>query len=488
MKHQSLPSFFSMPKTTPFPTLSLLDWLIPVLVFFLLSRTPADADMWWHLRAGKEMWENQQILLTDTFSYTQAGNPWVNAFWLAEILLYGIYQLGGFLGLSLFVACMAALTFGVLYFRVRQQAPWSGALITLLAAITAAPVWGPRPQLFSFLLLTILDLLLAHPNHHLLRRVIMIGLLFALWANLHGGWIWGILLLIAHLAGHLFESLQTQSISRSTIFRLLQQSAILLTAGLAVGLNPNGLWLWRLPFHTVNVSMQIQEWLSPDFHRVDFHPMLWMLFLLLGSLNFGKERLQWAELFKIIGFVYLTFVAQRNIAPFAIVTAPVLARTTHSAFQTLGLYFLTAQPVRRPVNTIFNALLVLVLLGLALFRLHLLSTPALVEKDYPAKAVAWLKTQSFSGPLFNSYNWGGYLTWSLPEMPVYIDGRADLYGEAMLREWHAIVGGTPHGLTALEKRQIKVILLEPTWPVVRLLPTQGWSEVYRDETAVIFVR
>lgn len=87
----------------------LLTALTFLLTAFLLSRTPADADLWWHLRAGQVMWEQKSILLNDVFSYTRAGAPWVNAFWLSEILLYGLYSLGGYFALSAFVALLGAL-------------------------------------------------------------------------------------------------------------------------------------------------------------------------------------------------------------------------------------------------------------------------------------------------------------------------------------------------------------------------------------------
>ena len=186
-------------------------------------------------------------------------------------------------------------------------------IILLLTAITAAPIWGPRPQIISFLFVAILDYWLDKRGSH---PWILVPL-FALWANLHGGWIWGFLLLLAHIAGNLINLLSAPSEEKTALWqkakRLLGWSAL---AMLAVGLNPNGLALWKLPFEQVNVSMQIQEWLSPDFHRLDFHPFLWILFLLLLAAPLaGKPN--WPRLFKVIGFAYLTFVAQRNIALFA---------------------------------------------------------------------------------------------------------------------------------------------------------------------------
>jgi len=86
-------SRFSTNKKTE----SLFLAVVMLLVFSIATITPADNDMWWHLRAGDEMWHQGKIILHDAFSYTRAGALWVNAFWLSDIGLYGLWKLGGFL-------------------------------------------------------------------------------------------------------------------------------------------------------------------------------------------------------------------------------------------------------------------------------------------------------------------------------------------------------------------------------------------------------
>ena len=135
---------------------TLLALLLPALVFIILTRTPQDADMWWHLRAGELMWQSKTILLTDTFSYTRFGAPWVNAFWISEIIFYLVYQLGGFFALTILVALTGAATFYLLYRRMDGN-QFINAFVVVLAALTAAPIWSPRPQIFSFFILALLD-------------------------------------------------------------------------------------------------------------------------------------------------------------------------------------------------------------------------------------------------------------------------------------------------------------------------------------------
>ena len=411
-------------------TQALLEFLVPVLVFIILTRTPQDADMWWHLRAGQDMWQSKSILLTDTFSYTRAGQPWVNAFWISEIVFYLLYRLGGFFSLTALVALTGAVTFYFLFRRMEGNR-FVNAFIVILATLTAAPIWSPRPQIFSFFMLAVLDDWLNQIQKNKQQSLWILILVFALWVNIHGGWIWGFLLLAAYIAGIALNNLNKENRivneNWKFLFRLLFWS---LVAGLAIGLNPNGISIWHLPFTTANASMQIQEWASPDFHQIEFQPLLWMLFLLITTAVLAKPKTDWAVLLKVIGFAYLTFVSQRNIAVFAIIAAPTLAEWTNGAIENiktdLSIHIeKEAAPIfSKQTNVILSTVLLIVIGLTALGRAYLASTPAEVNKNVPANAVEWLTENQVSGHLFNSYNWGGYLAWSLPQSPVFIDGHA----------------------------------------------------------------
>lgn len=454
------------------------------LIFILLTRTPVDADLWWHLRAGQTIIEQGKILLTDVFSYTRYGTPWVNAFWASEIILSALYSLSGYFAITLFVSLTGAATFYLISHRLTSN-PFVNAFALILAAIAAAPIWGPRPQIISFFIVALLDGWLVSKRPHWWLPV-----LFVVWANLHGGWIWGFLLILAHIAGNII-TLITQPDHRNTIWQETRSLLLWsLLATLAVGINPNGLTIWKLPVHQVDVSMQIQEWLSPDFHRIDFHPFLWMLFLLLFLSPFAPKPPAWGQIIKVLGFSYLTFVAQRNIAIATIVAAPLLADWTNAALQSFQKEkrFATRSSLPRPLIIFINALLGFSLIAAALGNAYLASLPEKVDENYPTAAIAWMKSNHPQGPMFNSYNLGGYLLWTLPEYPVFIDGRADLYGDEIIEEWMDISKGTPKGLELLETRGINLILLEPYQGLISKLPTWEWRQVYADSHAVIYQR
>ena len=110
-----------------------------------------------------------------------------------------------------------------------------------------------------------------------------------------------------------------------------------------------------------------------------------------------------------------------------------------------------------------------------------------MDKKYPVAAVRWMQVHQPEGRLFNSYNWGGYLLWTLPEYPVFIDGRADLYGDDILNQWHAVVNADKDALPLLDQWDVKVVLLEPDWPIIEVLKSNGWKVEFEDEQAVILI-
>ena len=472
--------------------------IVFLLVMVIATNTPVDNDMWWHLRAGDEMFHQGKILLIDQFSYTKFGADWVNAFWISDLALYAIWALGGFFGVTLITSLLAMFVTLIIFRRMRGAVVLRGLLI-LLAMMGMVANWTPRPQLLSFLLLAWLDYFLDQHIHIKRQPLWMLVLIFVLWGNVHGGFIWGALLLLATLAGETLNTLleNQPKLSYKEIGKLAGWSALAL---LAVSINPNGLAIWKLPFQQVEVSLAIQEWLSPDFHQAYAHPMLWLLFLLIFGLAFAEKRMSFSDLFKGLGFAYLFFFAQRNLVAYTIIILPIVEKFLAPALENItaasgATAFLerfkkqtaeTQLPAK--ATSMINATIVVLFSALLMGYAYLISTPESIAKKVPAQAVSWIKQHQPRGPIFNSYNWGGYLTWELREYPVFIDGRADLYGNDLIREWTEISNGTEKGLSALESRQINLIFLEPYHALLEKLDPAIWEKVYADSQIVIYQR
>ena len=108
------------------------------------------------------------------------------------------------------------------------------------------------------------------------------------------------------------------------------------------------------------------------------------------------------------------------------------------------------------------------------------------EKIFPVGAVYYLKEEKPPGRLFNAYNWGGYLTWRLPEYQVFVDGRTDLFGDEIILEWLKIVNADDMWQKSLEDWKINTILVEKKQPITKVLEANGWREVYVDNLSTIY--
>ncbi len=243
-------------------------------------RELADPDLWWHLRTGEWVWE-QGIPQTDPFSFTKLGQPWVAHEWLSDALMWGIYQLGGLIGLSLAFAGIIAATFWLLA-RACVGQPYLAAFVALLAAVTSAPTWEARPQMFNTLFLALFVYLVERYRAGTLKPRTLLWLipLTTLWANLHSGYLLGVVVLGGYAVGETLQHLIRQRWPQAPFMPGLNQWADirwlwLLTGGsfLAAAFNPNGFRLWIYPFETLRspaMQQYIVEWQSPDFHLWDF--------------------------------------------------------------------------------------------------------------------------------------------------------------------------------------------------------------------------
>ena len=194
----------------------------------------------------------------------------------------------------------------------------------------------------------------------------------------------------------------------------------------------------------------------------------------------------------------MAFISQRSLGPFVVVATPVVINSLKEIWSE-GLPPLSKQlerlynpkksnPIPASLATILNMFIVGTLIFVASMRAYSISSTQQVHNGWPLKAVEWIRANRPNGQIFNAYNWGGYLQWELPEYPVFIDGRADLYGEKTMSDWWSVVNATDEGLALLDSWQVNFVLLEPGWPILERLSQNAWHVLYRDDTAIILGR
>ena len=496
----------------------LVMWITFLAVFAMSARVSIDSDTWWHLRTGQWIVEHRAALQVDPFSYTREGVAWQYPGWLVEAPMYLLYRAFGPGSLNLFTAVMVTLAF-VFVWHTLSGGVFLRAFVTILAAAVSGVYWAARPYLVTFLLTAVVLWILesyrwqANEDKKASKRLWWLPVLMIVWANSHGGFATGFILLgvywFSELAGWFLDLTRRQkaavdpsaanqkSESQDHKSRLLRLSLTGVLMVLAVCLNPSGPAVLAYPFMTVSIEAlgaYIQEWQSPDFHQRAAQPFIWLLLLTLGAVGSSRKRLALSDFLLVSGFTYLSLLAWRNVALFALVAPPVLTRHAAPVLEgiarRLGFRSARAIPSRgqATLNWILLGLVILAALVKAVMVLPSGANLAEIRKNMPVEAVAFIQKTALPGRLFNSYNWGGYLLWELPEYPVFIDGRTDLYNDELINQWLQVMRGEPGWQGVLDRWQVRLVLLEPGAPVVGQLALNGWKLLYQDERSVVYGR
>jgi len=497
-------------------TRRLLDLILFLAIFTMAVRLPADTDTWWHLRAGQYIVETRTIPTVDPFSHTRAGLAWIDHGWLAQIGWYGLFALGGWPGLSLGLAALVTLSFWLIW-RVTPGNPFIRAFITLLGAMTSAVIWVARPQMVSFMLAALILFILEHYKRSAKSKdldsiapiIYALPLLIMLWANIHGGYAIAFMLIAAYLLGETMNHL-THHTDDPVMTWLQMKQLVIITAlsFLLVAVNPHTWQMWLYPFRTVNISVLrdfIQEWRSPDFHQAMTWPFIGMVLLTLTVISQARRRVDWSDLALLGMWTTLSLFAGRNIGLYGLLTVPALARYTDAV---IGRYLppLSPPPIRGGMGGValiqgnrkmggkarLNIAIVALLVVAALLKIGVALSPQAREtyltETLPVKAAEFIQRTQPAGPMFNSYNWGGYLIFTLwPTYPVYVDGRTDLYDDVFLRRYFNTMKAGDGWQQALQDDNINLVFIEHDSILAKLLRLDPqWQSIYEDDIAIIF--
>ncbi len=464
------------------------------LLFALAARVPVDTDTWWHLRSG-EYTLTRGMIHADPFSHSMAGERWINHSWGAQIILYLVWQVGGMLGLAVYMAGLATAGMVFLY-KMCSGSSYLRAFALILGAATAAVFWSPRPQMISFFLSAVVLYLIMHYKRDKVDRLWLIPILMGVWGNLHAGFSIGFIFLGGAIAGETLGMLFAPNSEDRIGWRGVRKLVLIaLLSAAALVINPYGFDMLLVPFQTVGIGAlrtYIQEWNSPNFQVRQLLPFVALLIGVLGAAGASKRRLDWTDFVLVSGTAFMGLLAGRNVAVFAVAATPVLTHHLDSILSERGWTF---KPMSRatPLMARLNLLLVIVdLIGAAAKVLVVLDEDTVdpVMRDMlPVAAVEYLRDNPPSGNMFNSYNWGGYLMYALPDVPVYVDGRTDLYGDAFLTSYLQAATGADGWRETLDAYDIGFTVIESESGLARALSDEpGWRLAYDDSMAAVFTR
>lgn len=474
-----------------------------IAVFAIGLRMSVDTDTYWHLAAGRWMVERRQLLQRDVFSHTMAAQPWVNHSWLSQLLLFGVHEALGLPGLNLLTALLAVAGLAILWAAL-EGAPLAKGFVTVLAASTAAVFWSARPQMLTFVAVAGYVLILERWRRRQPSPLWALPLIMLLWANLHGGFAAGFLLIFAYLVGEWLVPLLAALTGKISLAqashggwdrtRPLVMAAV--GASLVTMINPAGPRLLLIPFETISIGAlqdYIQEWQSPNFHQPQLLPFAAMLLLSAAAMAASGGKVHPTEIVLFVGVGYMALSAARNISLFALAVSPPLARHGQSALAPLSDRLRDRSELPPRLLPLLNGTLI----ALVTIAVGLWSAPRLT-KDFaatreaervPVAAVDHIQSDRPPKPILNSYDWGGYLIWRLwPEYRSFVDGRTDLYGDAFLQDYLQLWRAEGNWQRQVRKYGFESALLEPGAPLVTSLESEGWRTAYRDGQAVLLIR
>ncbi len=486
------------PVSPPRPALQLrpgplLAVLSGVLCLGLLSPEIRDSDFWWHLKTGQYMVETHSLPVPDPFAYTTAGAPFTNAGeavarhfnltheWLAQIFLYAAYSAAGFPGVvalrALLLAAFCGLA-GLAAWR-RSGSVHRGWMAGLVVTAAVVPFALDRPQLFTYLFLALAVAILESR-----RRLWLLPALFAIWANCHGGFVLGWVVLAAYCAEALIAPWRSTPLPEARAVWVWSGAAFL-----ASGINPNGFRAVQVLFlyRSSQLQSHLLEWARPAL----WPPPLFALLLAAATavMVWQRRRVRVSDWLLLAAFGVAACTAGRNTI-FAGFFAPVF----------LAAYI----PWKRVLPAaagwaVAGALVAGIVWGTAAGEFFQLRA---AEWRYPSGAASFLVSHRVADRMFNTYEYGGYLMWRLwPDQRVFIDGRA--LSEQVFDDYARILynhddSGGKSAQQLLDQYGAGVIVMNAfeysTGTVYLLAPALAdpaqteWKLVYRDAQAMVWLR
>lgn len=444
-----------------------------------------DPDVWWHLRAGQWIVEHGTVPDHDPFAV--GHQPWVAYSWLFEVGLYGLYSTFGLASVLIYRVVGALGVVAVLYRLVRRREPdfVRAVVLCAAAALATAAVFSERPWLFTiaFTVLTI-DVVLDLRAGRRTGLVWALPALYAVWANVHVQFIYGLGVLgLAVIAPLVDRLLHRELVAQRGWGKLV---GLTTACALATLLSPYHVRLYGVvweyasqpgPFRYVN------ELRALEFREVSDWTMLGLG--AAGVFVLGRrQRLDTFRTLLLVAATFFSFRCRRDLWFLAAASLAVLA-DREADVPSRGRFRITA-PRALAAVTLLAAILVVVVArcGLSNNRLR-----AGVAEGFPVQAAAVIADKRYNGPLFNDFTWGGYLIWALPELPVVLDGRTNLHGDERTLRIGAVWAGAPGWKDDPDLCAAGVVVADVQMPLAQLLLTDARFDcVHEDAVARVFVR
>jgi hypothetical protein len=430
---------------------------------YACAHASADPDLWSNVKFGVDALRTRSLTAVDPYSFMQ-DVPWVNHEWLSEVVQAVAYRSGGVFGLLALRAALLAATFAVLALALRRAPAASRWWLLAAGIISMAPAtYTFRPQLWTMLLVALVWRALQVP-----RWRPWIPVIFAVWANLHGGWIVGLGLSTLWLIGRLMDRAEKGP------YPFFRRAPVAIAAGIAATLvNPYGWHLWQFVGSTVRVGRNITEWRPVWEHSAPTAGLLWAFIVIAIVAPIVVRRratLTWASALPIAWLGVMSLLVTRLLPFFGEVAVLGLADAWPPVPSQEG------DAVAAQSRPLALALIdVAIVAAVALPSIIPLSRCLPIDGTWTPDLTAAAAFNSVSEParLVVPFDWGHYAIWHWgPRIRVSNDGRREtVYSERTIMLQRSMEYGGPEGLEYLGRVRPEYIWLR----TAESAPVAAWA-------------
>ncbi|BAM87916.1 conserved membrane hypothetical protein [Bradyrhizobium oligotrophicum S58] len=449
------------------------------LVLISGNRLLNDPDTLWQVTVGQWIIDHRAVPEVDVYSFTMRGAPWISTQWLAQVAYAGAYALAGWSGPVVLAASAIALAFALFARALGRHLRDGTTLLFVVAAfLLCLPHLLARPHVLAFPILVawIAGLVDAADRKDAPSPALV--LLIALWANLHGGFVFGLFFIAPAALDALVNA--DASARRGLALRWAAFAALALAASCCTPYGWNALLASQKILALGQALPLIVEWKATDFQGLG--PFEICVLPALGFALFHGIKLPPVRILMLLGLLHMALAQARAAEILALVGPLALAAPLARQIGTQPLSMIAGG-----ARASLTSAVVLMLGAATIASLPILSyAPNL--RGTPVAAVTELKKLNLTRVL-NDYDFGGYLI-STGVAP-FIDGRTELYGEKFFVDHNAASGlMEPDNLfRLLSDYDIEATLLRTQSAATKLLDhVDGWQKVYADDIATIHLR
>jgi len=452
-----------------------------------------DPDIWWHLRVGDWILANRAVPHTGIFSRTAANLPWVAYSWGYEVLLSLAFRWFGLYGIGVFGVALTVLVACAILLMLRRLSGnfWVACALGCLTCVAMLFTMMPRPHFFSIALFAmVITVIFEAQRRSSLAPLHWLPLVFLIWTNLHIQFVYGLFVLglfvgvnlLQRVAG-LFGVSPPSALAPS--LPSLALALLFALSFLATLIGPNTIRVYGVIFEYSREHFgysYIRELQALDFRFADHYAQLF----LTGAAFFALGCRKKLDPFKLLLLAACALVAFRTTRDGWFICIPAAACIADAFYRPASESEQRVPPAEYGVLFATAAFLIALILPLQGFTRQ--AVDAAVGETFPVDAANFLRLNAVPGPLYNSFNWGGFLIWYLPDYPVSIDGRNDLYGDKVDERSMGVQNGLKPYADDADFRNSNVMLLSNReYLATRLRRDPGYRMVYQDPIAVIFV-